>query len=192
MQSIEGKTKFNVNTEWTDISFLTFQPKANEPQDDIIKIDSLQNCVCSFKGKTYIAITQLILHICLRGALWGFQNGKQNKKSNCKNIRDQGSHVQKHWYKTTVVGSRSICLKLVIIFVLLMYDKWYSNIMKLNQNINYLYTFSESGSFLIFQNHEIHPSSSSMIFQFFESLMILCVYILSIKVKTLCLYCVTF
>ena len=69
VQSIEGKTKFNVNTKWTDISFLTFQPKANEPQDDIIKIDSLQNCVCSFKGKTYIAITQLILHICLRGAL---------------------------------------------------------------------------------------------------------------------------
>ena len=123
VQSIEGKTKFNVNMKWTDISFLTFQPKANEPQDDIIKIDSLQNCVCSFKGKTYIAITQLILHICLRGALWGFQNGKQNKKSNCKNIRDQGSHVQKHWYKTTVVGSRSICLKSIIIFVLLMYDK---------------------------------------------------------------------
>ena len=122
MQSIEGKTKFNVNTEWTDISFLTFQPKANEPQDDIIKIDSLQNCVCSFKGKTYIAITQLILHICLRGALWGFQNGKQNKKSNCKNIRDQGSHVQKHWYKTTNVGSRSICLKLVINFGLITYD----------------------------------------------------------------------
>ena len=122
MQSIEGKTKFNVNTEWTDISFLTFQPKANEPQDDIIKIDSLQNCVCSFKGKTYIAITQLILHICLRGALWGFQNGKQNKKSNCKNIRDQGSHAQKHWYKTTTVGSRSICLKLVINFGLIIYD----------------------------------------------------------------------